>query len=116
MEEEIAVAALYLSMALKLKKKKKKRIWVKEWMKKFGRNGQFENVYREWRYSDPDFFRAQLRLYPEDFGQLLRAVEPFIRKKDTHLRLAVIPEKRLCVTLKFLVTGKKFFICNISST
>lgn len=109
MEEELALALLLVSMATKMKKKKKSRIWVKEWMQKFGTNGHFENVYREWHLTDPDFYRAQLRMYPEDFGQLLRGVDPYIRKQDTVLRLAVTVEKRLTVTLKFLVTGKYIF-------
>lgn len=60
---------------------KPKRIWMKEWLKKYGTNGHYENVYGELRLSDPDMYRRILRIYPEDFDNLLKAVSPLIEKE-----------------------------------
>ena len=46
-----------------------------------------------------------LRMYPEEFDMLLRMVENRIRKQDTHMRRALTPRERLCLTLRFLATG-----------
>lgn len=89
-------------------KLKPKRIWVKEWILKFGTNGHYENVYREWRESDPEMYRAILRIYPEDFMHLLKALMPYIEKQCTHFRDSITAEKRLAITLRFLATGNLF--------
>lgn len=108
MSENIRLAAsmLALGLALKLRKSKKKKLWVRKWMLDFATRGPYETVYREWRESDPDMYRTMLRLYPEDFGELLRAVDPLICKQDTVFRNAIPSEKRLAITLRYLVTGK----------
>lgn len=86
--------------------RKSKKIWIKEWIVKYGTNGHYENVYREWRLSDPEMYRRILRMYSEDFDHLLRAVTPLIEKENTNYRDAITAEKRLAITLRFLVTGK----------
>lgn len=103
----IATSFLSLGLALKLRgMEKKKRTWVRQWMQDYATSGPYETVYREWRKSDPDMYRTMLQMYPEDFGELLRAVDPIICKQDTILRNAIHSEKRLAITLKYLVTGK----------
>lgn len=105
--KRVALACLALAIGLKLKEKKvEKRIWVKPWMLKYGVRGPYETVYREWRESDPEMYRTMLRMYPEDFADLLRGVDPFIAKQDTQFRNAISSEKRLAITLRYLVTGK----------
>lgn len=73
--------------------KKRTRILVKLWIKKFGENGLYKNVYREWRHSNPEFRRTILRIYPKDFDQLVRGVSPIIFKQDTQLRNALPVDK-----------------------
>lgn len=46
-----------------------------------------------------------LRMYLDDFDQLLRAVSPLIEKHDTVFRNLVRADKRLSITLRYLVTG-----------
>ena len=43
----------------------------------------------------------------EDFEYLLEIVGPRIAKKDTNMRQSILASERLCVTLRFLGTGKK---------
>lgn len=83
----------------------KKRMWVKNWIIKYGQNGHYENVqYNEWRLSDPKMYRRILWIYPEDFDNLLQAVNPYIEKECTNLRDSIPSEKRLA-RLRFLATG-----------
>ena len=42
---------------------------------------------------------------PNRFQHLLELVRPLITKKDTKMQKAIIAEKSLAVTLRFLVTG-----------
>lgn len=86
---------------------------MKTWIANHRRNGHYENVYREWRESDPDMFRTILRIYPEDFDELIRAVGPLIAKMETQMRYAIPAEKRLAITLRYLSYGK--FMETISS-
>lgn len=105
-EKQLICASLVcIGLALKIKNKKKK-IWVKPWLAQYGRNGHYENVYREWRESDPDMFRRILRIYPEDFAELVKAVYPIIVKMDTYMRDAIPVDKRLAITLRYLCSGK----------
>lgn len=101
----IATSLLALGIALKLKeenqKKKKKKKWIRKMMQEYATKGSYETVYREWRESDSDMYRTMLRLYPEDFEELLKAVDPLICKQDT-----IPSEKRLAITLRYLVTSK----------
>lgn len=111
----IASSILALGIGLKLKQeKKKKRIWVKLWRRKYEQSGPYETLYREWAETDPDMYRTMLRLYPEDFKDLLMAIDPIIAKEDTLFRKAIPSDKRLAITLRFLVQGicsfNKYFI------
>lgn len=74
-------------------------------MIQYAKRGPYETVYREWREANPDMYRTML-MYPEDFRELLRAVDLIIRKQDTHFRDAIPSEKRLAVTLRALVTSE----------
>lgn len=107
--ENQLVCASLLSIGIGLKlKPKKTRMWVKPWIAQYGRNGHYENVYREWRLSDPDMFRRILRIYPEDFAELVKSVYPMIVKMDTSMRYAIPVDKRLAITLRYLSSGKFF--------
>lgn len=95
---------------------KKKKIWVKPWILRHGTQGNYEKVYSDWKFTDPEMYRTQIRLYPEDFDEILRLVDPLIRKQDTNCRRAIPPHKRLTITLKYLATGKiHLFIYNCLS-
>ena len=50
---------------------------------------------RNWR---KDFF-TMYRMYPTKFDQLLRLLEPRLRKKNTNMREALSPELKLVLTL-----------------
>jgi hypothetical protein len=44
-----------------LTKTKKRSCWMKHWNQKYCFNGHYEQVYMEWRLSDPERYRRTLR-------------------------------------------------------
>lgn len=104
---DVDLAACVVVALLLKKKKRKKRIWVKEWLK---RRNEFthERLLNELRISEPNDFKNFVRLDAESFDQLLRLVEPHIKKKNTTMRDAIPPSQRLSITLRYLATGNSF--------
>ena len=49
-----------------------------------------------------------MRMDEQCFDRLLNLVRPLIQKEDTVMRLAITPEQRLAVTLRYLATGATF--------
>lgn len=101
----IALLSTIVSLVTINKKQRRRKFWVKPWILN-NCVGHYENVYLEWRYTDPEMHRIFLRIYPEDFGNLLRAVRHIIEKQNTVMRPAIPAHKRLSITLRFLATGK----------
>ena len=54
---------------------------------------------------DSECFFRYLRMSPTTFEKLLSWVAPRITKKDTKMRESISAQERLCVTLRYLVTG-----------
>ena len=57
---------------------------------------------------DRDYFFRCFRISPALFQELLCLVAPHISKKETRLRQSISPRERLCITLRYLVTGDAF--------
>lgn len=47
-----------------------------------------------------------MRMPEEVFNDLLELVTPLIKKEDTVMRKAISAKERLCLTLRFLASGK----------
>lgn len=103
---KIGLLSTIVALIAKKKIDNKRKFWVKPWILNNSTDGHYENVYLEWRYSDPEAHRVFLRMYSEDFQNLLRAVEPMISKQNTIMRQSIPAHKRLSMTLRFLATGK----------
>lgn len=80
---------------------------MKEWLKK---RSEFthERLLNELRTSEPSDFKNFLRLDAESFDELLRLVEPRIKKVDTTMRDAISVSERLSITLRYLASGNSF--------
>lgn len=107
----VAVATVLLLIA-SIKKKPRtinRKKWVDDWLLQYGTESieglWYEKVFDEWARTNPERYKRTLRLSPAVFRQLLEMVEPIIKKRDTVMRRAVPPEKRLAITLKYLATG-----------
>lgn len=101
--KKVAIIALILSSD---GNERAKKLWIKDWIRIYGSNGHYENVYYEWRRSDPEMFMSMLRVWPDQFDALLHMVGPLIAKQDTQFRDAIRADKRLTIGLRYLASGK----------
>lgn len=87
--------------------KKKRTTWQKNWMKE-GDKYNHIRLLTEIRNNNPEDYRQYLRMDVNMFDELLNLVQPFITKKDTHMRRCIPPKERIIATLTFLVTGRTY--------
>ena len=62
---------------------------------------QFHTLY-EHLCANPDMFEKYYHMPLRVFQELLHHIKPFIIKSDTNMRLAISPEERLIITLKYV--------------
>ena len=87
--------------------KNRKRFWVREIYKRRKQLGEFHTLVREAMFFDHEYFFRMFRMTPTKFEQLLQLVAPSITRVNAK-REPIGPDERLCVTLRFLVTGDAF--------
>lgn len=83
----------------------RRKLWISSSIKNFGTASMYERSYMDWRVNDPEKFRRYLRMTVECFDELLQKIHFRIEKMDTVLRLAIRPDKRLAITLRYLASG-----------
>ena len=66
--------------------------------------GEYNNLVREMRIHDHEFFFKMFRMSPSQLEDITKLVAPFITKESVR-REAIPPQERLCVTLRYLVSG-----------
>ncbi|KAL9977992.1 hypothetical protein ACROYT_G015463 [Oculina patagonica] len=86
-------------------KRRTKRFWIREYLKKREKYGQFHTLFAELRLSDREYFFRYIRMSPERFEHLLTLVAPYIQKKACRSCDPISPAERLVVTLRYLATG-----------
>lgn len=103
-----AAAALLIIHILNVKKRKKRK--PRWWMKKMYRerlqcgNRLMQDMHFEESGSIENFVRMSL----QDFENILKKVEPKIKKMNTNYREAITARERLAITLRFLATGDSY--------
>ena len=68
--------------------------------------GLHQSLLSELRTEDPRQLDNFLKMTAEDFDYLLELVGPSITKRDTKCVVLLQRCERLCLTLRFLATGK----------
>lgn len=101
----LAIAAAAAAL-LSEKRKKRRSIWAKQWLLQ-RKTFSHINLLNELKLNPGDWFNY-LRMDENTYLELLKAVTPFIIKKNTHLREAISPHERLTVTLRYLATGRSY--------
>lgn len=86
------------------KKKKARRFWVRKIYLERKTKGEYHLLVNDMRLFDREFFFRQFRMTPTKLEELLSYVAPVIMKSSMR-REAITPSERLCVTLRYLVTG-----------
>ena len=96
--------------ALLLKKKRLASVkrHRKYWIHPINRSRQDHSVYyrlvTELR-GDEARFKKYFRMTPTNFDHLLSLVKPYLVKKDTRMRKAIVPGLKLAITLHHLAEG-----------
>ncbi|XP_022910414.2 uncharacterized protein [Onthophagus taurus] len=86
---------------------REKRIWVHSINLKRQWFGEYYSLYPDLLKDDKRFFKY-FHMTPLKFRQLLGMLEPHITRQNTRYRMAIGPEERLVVCLRFLTTGNSF--------
>ncbi|CAK1591977.1 unnamed protein product [Parnassius mnemosyne] len=97
-----------VTKALEEEKNRKKRIWTKDWILRRDERGASALLLKELAAEDVKEYRLTMRMTPEMFEDLLKKVDPKIKKQDTTMRMALTPRIKLETTLNFLATGDSY--------
>ena len=105
------LSLVYLGLLVLDEKPRKKKKWVKKWILRKQSQGAFPNLCQELEYEEPSDYQNYARLFPEQFHRLTELVDPLLRRRNTNYRDCISVPERLMVTLRFLATGKRLFLC-----
>ena len=103
----LVLAAAYARK--KKKEKRKRRWWVRPWIGRREQLGAYHALMAELEAEDPQGYKNLVRMTPEHFHELLRAVGLLIEKQTTRMRRSISAGERLAVTLRFLASGEITF-------
>ena len=85
--------------------KYKNRFWVRKIYSKRKQKGEFKTLVKDLPLHDGFFFFNYFRVSHTIFEELLTWIAPYIQKQETKMREPISPRERLCVALRYLVTG-----------
>ena len=85
--------------------KYKKRFWVRKIYSQRKQKGEFNMLVKDLRLHNELFFFKYFRMSPSIFEELLTWIAPYIQKQETKMREPISPRERLCVALRYLITG-----------
>ena len=85
--------------------KKKRKYCVRIIYQDRKEKGEYHLLVKELRLHDREYFFRCFRMSPTLFEELLSMIAPYITKQRTQFRDPISPSERLCVTLRYLVTG-----------
>ena len=102
-------AALVLLVAVVLRRRRRRRrnrrVWTRQWILNRKAHGACHQLMKEMRALDASCYQNFLRMNATTFEELLEYISPRISFRDTVMRQAISPAKRLALTLRFLATG-----------
>ena len=67
--------------------------------------GKYHLLVKELMLYDEEYFFHCFRMSPTTFEKLLSWIGPLLKRASTKMREAISPSERLCVCLRYLVTG-----------
>ena len=76
-----------------------REIWVHPLNLDCEKKGKFYTLYPDLRNFNKEFF-AMYRMNPAKFDELLKLLEPRLRRTNTNMRKAISPEQKLVITLR----------------
>ena len=87
-----------------IEKKKQRKFWVRPIFRERKLKGEFHTLIQDLKLFDSEYFFKQFQMTPTKLEELLSWVAPKIEKSSVR-RKPIGPEQRLCVTLRYLITG-----------
>ena len=90
------------------KQRKKRKCWVRKIYLDRPEKLEYQLLVKDMQLFDRDYVFRCFRMSPALFEKLLYLVAPHISKNETKKRQPISPSERLCVTLRYLVTGDAF--------
>lgn len=101
--------SLIIRILLRRRRKKllkyRKRFWVRHVYAERKQKGEYYQLVKDLQLHDHEYFFKYFRMSPASLELLLSWVAPVIKKETTRMREAIPPGERLCVALRYLVTG-----------
>ena len=95
------------------KKKRTPRFWIRDIYKLRKTRGEFHCLVKEAALFDHEYFFKMFRMTPRRYELLLSWVGPLIMKCSIR-REPIEPAERLCITLRYLISGDAF--CTIAAS
>ena len=102
LKRKILLQILYLRCTSCKTAKKKRKYWVRKIYAERQTKGKYHLLVQDLRLHDKNYF---FRISPENFEILLSWTGPKIKKVTTKMHEPISVGQRLCVTLRYLVTG-----------
>ena len=99
------IRLLLLRRRRKRLEKYKKRFSVRRIYAEREQKGKYHLLVKELMLYDEEYFFHCFRMSPTTFEKLLSWIGPLLKRASTKMREAISPSERLCVCLRYLVTG-----------
>lgn len=104
-DDFLILSFLQLCLLALLQKRNRKKRWLRRrwWVRPINvarpMYGDYEHLFHELKYNDPDIFFRFVRMREETFSLLLEMTKPFLTKLS---KRAFSSEQRLIITLRYL--------------
>ena len=105
--EVLLILLLFKKRQLLKARKRKHKVWVRKIFTERHTKGEYHHLIQEMKFYDHEFFFKQFRMSPSRFEELYQLVAPVITKCSIR-KDPICPGERLCITLRYLVTGDSY--------
>ena len=105
LKRKILLQIFYLRRISCKATKKKRKYWVRKNYAERQAKGEYHLVVQDLKLHDQNYLFRCFRMSPGNFEMLLSWIGPKIKKVTTKMREPISVGQRLCVTLRYLVTG-----------
>lgn len=90
------------------RRKKQRKVWVREWLTKRHKFGQYDSLLTELHKEDQRGYKNYLRITPDVFQEMVEKLAPHLQKQSTFMREPLQVGLKLAATLRFLATGNSY--------
>ena len=85
-----------------------RKTWARQWLLRREQRGAFHTLFQELAVEDTPGFSEYMRMPYSKFVALAELIGPYIKKKDTVMRMSIPPSEKLALAIRFLATGESF--------